>query len=66
MVLEDHFCSVFVPKKTVTMDRNLLAFKGHHHTLQHNLSKLGNQDLKVYKLFSSNGPEAGYRAAFKI
>ncbi|XP_037774642.1 piggyBac transposable element-derived protein 4-like [Penaeus monodon] len=65
-VLESTYRSVFVPNKNVTVDESLWAFKGCHHTIQYNPSKRARRGLKVYKLCSSDGPEAGYTAAFKI
>ncbi|XP_037804848.1 piggyBac transposable element-derived protein 2-like [Penaeus monodon] len=65
-VLESTYRSAFVPNKNVTVDESLWAFKGRHHALQYNPSKRARRGLKVYKLCSSNGPEAGYMAAFKI
>ncbi|XP_037800382.1 piggyBac transposable element-derived protein 4-like [Penaeus monodon] len=65
-VLESTYRSVFVPNKNVTVDEILWAFKGRHHALQYNPSKRARRGLKVYKLCSSDGPEAGYTAAFKI
>ncbi|XP_037774856.1 piggyBac transposable element-derived protein 4-like [Penaeus monodon] len=63
-VLESTYRSV--PNKSVTVDKSLWAFKGRHHALQYNPSKRARRGLKVYKLCSSDGPEAGYTAAFKI
>jgi len=65
-VLESTYRSVFVPNKNVTVDESLWAFKGCHHAIQYNPSKRARRGLKVYKLCSSDGPEAGYTAAFKI
>ncbi|XP_037800347.1 piggyBac transposable element-derived protein 4-like [Penaeus monodon] len=65
-VLESTYRSVFVPNKNVTVDESLWAIKGRHHTLQYNPSKRARRGLKVYKLCSSDGPEAGHTAAFKI
>ncbi|XP_037787732.1 piggyBac transposable element-derived protein 4-like [Penaeus monodon] len=65
-VLESTYRSAFVPNKNVTVDQSLWAFKGRHHALQYNPSKRAQRGLKVYKLCSSDGPEAGYTAAFKI
>ncbi|XP_037804849.1 piggyBac transposable element-derived protein 4-like [Penaeus monodon] len=65
-VLESMYRSVFVPNKNVTVDESLWAFKGRHHALQYNPSKGARRGLKVYKVCSAGGPEAGYMAAFKI
>ncbi|XP_047487916.1 piggyBac transposable element-derived protein 4-like isoform X1 [Penaeus chinensis] len=65
-VLDSTYRSVFVPRKNVTVDESLWAFKGRHQALQYNPSKRARRGLKVYKLCSSDGPEAGYTAAFNI
>ncbi|XP_047478498.1 piggyBac transposable element-derived protein 4-like [Penaeus chinensis] len=65
-VLDSMYRSVFVPRKNVTVDESLWAFKGRHQALQYNPSKRARRGLKVYKLCSSDGPEAGYTAAFNI
>lgn len=48
------------------MDEILWAFKGHHQAKQYVPNKSACRDLKVYKLYSSDGPEAGYTTAFCI
>ncbi|XP_063614985.1 piggyBac transposable element-derived protein 4-like [Penaeus indicus] len=58
-VLDSTYRSVLVPNKNVTV-------KGRHQALQYNPSKRARRGLKVYKLCSSNGPEAGYTTAFNI
>ncbi|XP_047469609.1 piggyBac transposable element-derived protein 4-like [Penaeus chinensis] len=65
-VLDSPYRSVFVPRKNVTVDESLWVFKGRHQALQYNPSKRARRGLKVYKLCSSDGPEAGYSAAFNI
>ncbi|XP_037775736.1 piggyBac transposable element-derived protein 4-like [Penaeus monodon] len=65
-VLESTYRSISVPNKNVTVDECLWAFMGRHHTLQYNPSKRARRGLKVCKFCSSDGPEAGYTAAFKI
>ncbi|XP_047488747.1 piggyBac transposable element-derived protein 4-like [Penaeus chinensis] len=65
-VLDSTYRSVFVPNQNVTVDERLWAFKGRHQALQYNPSKRARRGLKVYKLCSSDGPEAGYTAAFNI
>lgn len=63
---EQAFTSVFIPNKTINVDESLWAFKGHHHALQYMPRKRAKRGIKVYKLCSSKGPEAGYTTAFKI
>ncbi|XP_037800383.1 piggyBac transposable element-derived protein 4-like [Penaeus monodon] len=64
-VLESTYRSVFVPNKNVTVDEILWAFKGVT-TPSSTTRARARRGLKVYKLCSSDGPEAGYTAAFKI
>ncbi|XP_047478265.1 piggyBac transposable element-derived protein 4-like [Penaeus chinensis] len=65
-VLDSTYRSVFVTNRNVTADESLWAFKGRHQALQYNPSKRAQRGLKVYKLCSSDGPEAGYTTAFNI
>ncbi|XP_047486128.1 piggyBac transposable element-derived protein 4-like [Penaeus chinensis] len=65
-VLDSMYRSIFVPRKNVIVDESLWAFKGRHQALQYNPSKRARRGLKVYKLCSSDGPEAGYTTAFNI
>ncbi|XP_063609506.1 piggyBac transposable element-derived protein 4-like [Penaeus indicus] len=65
-VLDSTYRSVLIPNKNVTVDESLWAFKGRHQALQYNPSKRARRGLKVYKLCSSDGPEAGYTAAFNV
>ncbi|XP_037791254.1 piggyBac transposable element-derived protein 4-like [Penaeus monodon] len=64
-VLDSTYRSVLVPNQNVTVDESLWAFKGRHHAL-HIIQARARRGLKVYKLCSSDGPEAGYTAAFNI
>ncbi|XP_027212395.1 piggyBac transposable element-derived protein 4 [Penaeus vannamei] len=65
-VLDETFRTVFIPNKTITVDERLWAFKRRHHAVQYNPSKRARRGMKVYKLCSFDGPEAGYTSAFKI
>ncbi|XP_037791274.1 piggyBac transposable element-derived protein 4-like [Penaeus monodon] len=64
-VLDSTYHSVLVPNQNVTVDKSLWAFKGRHDAL-HIIQARARRGLKVYKLCSSDGPEAGYTAAFTI
>jgi len=65
-VLDRQFREVFVPNKVVSIDESLWAFKGRHQALQFVPNKRARRGIKVYKLCSSLGPEAGYTTAFRI
>nr|XP_027217915.1 piggyBac transposable element-derived protein 4-like [Penaeus vannamei] len=51
---------VDVPNKVASIDESLWAFKGRHQALQFVPNKRARRGIKVYKLCSSLGPEAGY------
>ncbi|ROT79230.1 piggyBac transposase Uribo2 [Penaeus vannamei] len=65
-VLDRQFREVFVPNKVVSIDESLWAFKERHQALQFVPNKRARRGIKVYKLCSSLGPEAGYTTAFRI
>lgn len=64
--LDKQFSSIFVPNKLISVDEILWGFSGCHQTLQYVPNKRVCRGLKVYKLCSSDGPEAGYTTAFGI
>nr|XP_027237446.1 piggyBac transposable element-derived protein 4-like [Penaeus vannamei] len=65
-VLDMQFREAFVPNKVVSIDESLWTFKGRHQALQFVPNKRARRGIKVYKLCSSLGPEAGYTTAFRI
>ncbi|XP_047488440.1 piggyBac transposable element-derived protein 4-like isoform X2 [Penaeus chinensis] len=65
-VLDKQFSSIFVPNKLISVDEILWDVNGRHQALQYVPNKRACRGLKVYKLCSSDGPEAGYTTAFGI
>ncbi|XP_063585093.1 piggyBac transposable element-derived protein 4-like [Penaeus indicus] len=65
-VLDKQFSSIFVPNKLISVDEILWDVSGCHQALQYVPNKSACRGLKVYKLCSSDGPEAGYTTAFGI
>lgn len=62
-VLDKTFSSLITPNKTILLDESFWAFMVSHQALQYVPKEKAPRGLKVYKLCSSDIPEASYTTA---
>ena len=61
-----NFREKFTPYQNIATDESLLKFHGRLEFKQYNLSKRARFGIKVYKVWQSSGPAAGYTWNMKI